>query len=80
MSTSLYWRRVSPMEGDLSIDLKKAIAHRFWGHDGTLAGDHHIVDRGSIDYLSGLADAGVDGAEELINLIRQHGQIDLWVE
>ena len=31
-------------------------------------------------YLRGLADAEVEGAEELIELIEKHGEVELWLE
>ena len=31
-------------------------------------------------YLRGLADAEVEGAQELIKLIEKHGEVELWLE
>jgi len=85
MSTSLYW---TPAPGDvppaeeLPFELKKAIAQRLWGHDGSLWGEKVELSRANaaiIPYLEGLADAGVDGAAELIRAINTHDAVLVWV-
>ena len=35
---------------------------------------------GDIPYVQGLRDAGVKGAQELIDVLRKHGAIILWHE
>ena len=82
MSSTLYWRPapkdVPPAEG-LPYELKKAIARRFWDHDGSLHGDEIEVGAAEVPYLEGLSDGGVDGAEELLQAIREHGRVLLWI-
>jgi len=84
MSTSLYWtpapRDVPPAEG-LPYELKKAIAQRLWGHDGSVYGEKVELSRATaiIPYLEGLADAGVDGAAELIRAINTHDSVLVWI-
>jgi hypothetical protein len=82
MSSDLYWRPAPEPPADpptLPEGLKKIIAQRFWGHDGSLNGQPVMVDRSSIDYFSGLADADVDGAQDVIDAILKHGRIELWI-
>lgn len=38
------------------------------------------LDKRFIPYLEGLADGGVAGAQELIDAIRKHGSIEIWIE
>lgn len=82
MSSTLYWRPapkdVPPAES-LPFELKKAIARRFWDHDGSLHGEEIEVDTEGVPYLEGLSDAGVDGADELLQAIREHGRVLLWI-
>ncbi len=80
MSTDLHWRPVDKRSGTLPYKLKKVIAKRFWGHDGSLAGDELMLDSHNLDYLAGLIDAGVEGADELKALILQHGRVVVWIE
>lgn len=82
MSTSLYWRPVPkdpPPSRELSYELKKAIARRLWGHDGSLCGAEVEVDAGMALYLEGLVDAGVPGADELLDAVREHGRVVVWI-
>lgn len=78
----MYWRpapKEEPPAHDLPYELKRAVAQRFWGHDGTLHADDHLLSKEDVPYLEGLADAGVDGATELIEAIRQHGRLLVWI-
>jgi hypothetical protein len=78
----MYWRpapKEEPPVQDLPYELKRAVAQRFWGHDGTLHGDDYALSKEDIPYLEGLADAGIDGATELIEAIRQHGRVLVWI-
>lgn len=81
MSTSMYWRPVpkEPRPAELPYDLKRAIAQRLWGHDGSLWGEATEIDRSILPYLEGLRDAGVDGAAELIAAIQQHDKVEVWI-
>jgi hypothetical protein len=82
VSSSLYWRPAPtdrPAPRDLPEGLKKALANRFWGHDGSLFGDEIELDERAVPYLDGLSDGRVDGAGDLIAAIRAHGKILLWI-
>lgn len=82
MSTSLFWKPApinEPEPETLDYDLKKAIAPRVWDHDGSIYGPEILFDKTRIPYLQGLADAHVDGAQELIDLIVDHGAVILWI-
>lgn len=82
MSSSMYWRpapKEEPPANDLPYALKRAVAQRFWHHDGSLYGDDYELGKEDVSYLEGLADAGIDGAAELIEAIRQHGRVLVWI-
>lgn len=69
MSSTLYWR---PVGGGKSLPdaIKRALKKRFDLKNTTLQ-THDL------DYLNGLRDAGVEGAEELIAAIEKHEAITL---
>ncbi len=82
MSTDLWYRPVpkdQPPAETLPYPLKRAIARRYWDHDGTLCGDELEFTAADVPYLEGLADGGVEGARELIGAIREHGAVILWI-
>jgi len=78
MSSSLMWKPVQEAKGSLPNELKWAISRRLWDTDGSCGHGVVIVDSSYIGYLKGLRDAGINGADELINLIKEHGEIELW--
>ncbi len=81
MSLSLHWRPAQPAQSwpRLPYALKSVIARRLWGHDGSVPGEETLVGLSEIDYLDGLADAGVDGALELRNAIKNYGAVFVWI-
>lgn len=84
LSSSLYWAPtpVEPYRRELPFRLKKAIAERFWEHDGSIHGDKVTLDAnapGHIGYLQGLADSGIDGASELLEAIISYKSVDVWI-
>ena len=72
MSTTLYWQPVPnlPPLRSLPCGLKGFLAKRYLDH-GSLKGSFTIRrgSLGALNYLEGLADAGIDGAAELIGAI-----------
>lgn len=80
MSSNLMWKLVEPPGGSLSYELKRTISRKLWDTDGSCGGDVVTVDRNLIPYLEGLMHGGVNGAEELIELIDEHEEIQLWHE
>ncbi len=83
VTTTMYWRPapkdVPPGHG-LPDSLKRIIADRLWNHDGTLhAETAQLGTQSDLAYLEGLRDAGVDGADELLSAIRNHGLIEVWI-
>lgn len=70
MSASLYWepagrKRRAFASGSRAVDV--FTRHNTW-------------DSTDIPYLNGLADAGFDGAKELIEAINTHGAVEVSVE
>jgi len=82
MSASMHWRPANPIpEGHVVYDgLRQKLARRLWDHDGTLTSDPHPLTKEDVPYLEGLRDGGVSGAQDLIDAIRKHGTIDVWIE
>jgi hypothetical protein len=86
MSSSLYWRqapREAPPANRLPYGLKKALARRYWDHDGSLPGDLTELGKSSLDYLEGIRDGADEqtsqGAAELISAIREYGAVEIWI-
>lgn len=82
MSSSMYWRpapKEVPPPNELSYELKKAVARRWWDHDGSLNGGEIEIGRGHLNYLQVLADGGVEGADDLIKAVEEHGNVLVWI-
>lgn len=85
MSSSMYWRPVpSAPDGEpLGDMLKRAISHELFDHDGSCSSDWATVDAKFVPFLRGVVaaawyDPGLrQEAEELIQLIAQHGVVQL---
>ena len=74
MSTDLYWRPVSKDANILESHLKIVLRN-----SGITSGIHPVkVGREKIDYLHGLKDAGIEGAEELIEIINKYGEVEIF--
>lgn len=81
MIPMLYWKpAVEQKIADLPFDLKQVIAKRFWGQDGSLRGAAMLFGPTNIPYFSGLADAGINGADKVVELLEKHGEIYLYIE
>ena len=80
MSSTAYWKPVTPKEGNcLSDDLKRKIARRYMGHDGSLSGSV-FLNHADMGWLEGLRDGGVKGADKLVDAINKHDDIEVWIE
>jgi hypothetical protein len=79
MSTSLYWRPVpkDPPPYEVPDDIEDALRRRYWETDGTSHSEPAELDSHDVLWLEGLRDAGLEGANELIAAIREHGTIRL---
>jgi hypothetical protein len=75
MSANLYWRPVPKTAHGLP-DALKYILQDSQG----LEAEMQVFTRASICYLRGLADAKIDGAQELINAIEKHEEVEVWLE
>jgi len=74
MSANLCWRSVSRSRNSLPDALKFILRDKY-----RLEGAQ-IWDIGNVSYLRGLADANVEGAQELIDAITKHNEVELWLE
>lgn len=72
MSSTLYWRPISKETNSLSTGLKYALQKKY----GSSAKAAMSYD--DIPYLEGLVHGGVEDAQELINAIEQHEEIEVW--
>lgn len=83
MTTTMYWRPAPkdvPPAHDLPDTLKRILAQRHWGHDGSLyGGEVQLGTQADRAYLEGLQDAGVTGAGELLTAVMKHGTVELWI-
>lgn len=80
MSSTLMWRPQSTGGEPLSFELKKTLSRRLWDTDGSCGRGEAIVGTGDIEYIEGLRDAGVKGADHLRDLVRKYGAIVVWHE
>lgn len=80
MSSTLMWRPSSRESYDLPLDLKEVVSRKLWNTDGSCGGAEVTVNSDLIPYLEGIRDAGINGAQELIDAINQHGDVVLWHE
>ena len=81
MSSTLMWRPDVPLTGkSLSDELKKTISRKLWDTDGSMGGGDAMLTINDIPYVEGLRDAGVIGAEELVEILIKHHSIILWHE
>lgn len=75
MSATLKWEPSKRKSQSLPDALKFVLRDK-----GGVTSERTIFGRGNISYLRGLADAGVEGAQELIDAIDKHEEVELWLE
>ena len=80
MSSTLVWRPVEQPSGYFENNLKRAIGSYKFSGDGSVWDGSVTVDKEDIEFLKGLLHAGIAEAEELIDLIYKHEQIELFLE
>lgn len=78
MSSSLCWKKVIIQEAKYLDDELKFILRK--KYDGNWPVRLFSNDSNEMGYLEGLKDAGVKGAEELIEIIRENEQVDIYEE
>jgi hypothetical protein len=71
MTCSLYWKPESIESNRVGGIALREILEKKYGYPYTLSYGH-------LDYLEALRDANVDGAEDLIEAIRQYGEIKIF--
>ncbi len=74
MTTTLVWQ-VKPKSNyrSLPFQLRQVLEKRYKKFP-------KVVSAADIDYLSGLRDAGIEGAQELIELIDEYEEIEINIE
>lgn len=77
MSLSLHWRPAPSPGSVLPTDLKKALEKRFHLVERSDNAVPVMIDRREVDYLMGLRDAGIIGADELLAAVQQNGRVEL---
>jgi hypothetical protein len=78
----MYWRPKLPKpDGEYVNDiLRHALARRLWDQDGSLSSGPDGLDSDDLSYLERIRDAGITGAQDLIDAIRKYGTIEIWIE
>jgi hypothetical protein len=71
MSSTLCWKKVNKKNESLPDELKYILEKN--GYLG-------IVTSKDIPYFTGLNDAGIKGADEVISAIREHEEVKLFLE
>lgn len=82
MSFGLFYQLIpekTPPITELPHQLKSVISRRWWDHDGTLRGEALPVTASNLSYFDGLADAGISGAAEIAQAVREHGRVNIWI-
>ena len=75
MSATLKWEPANRKAQSLPDALKFVLRDKMGIGDGRVCfGDQ------SMAYLNGLRDAGVEGAQELIDAIVKYGDVEVWLE
>lgn len=79
MSASLHWKPVpkEPEDDYLSHDLMFKLRDRYWDGGGLSLAREITVGPEEVPYLQGLADCGIEDAQTLIDLIKEHGGVIL---
>jgi hypothetical protein len=76
MSSTLMWIPVINRKGNALPDgLKQILSYKY-----SLSGSSMSFTHSELDYLNGLKDAGIKGADKLIEAIEQHDVVDVWLQ
>lgn len=76
MSSSLKWRPIiDHTDNTLPMALKCVLAK-----NGLIGSEAVRMTKADISYLRGLADGGVEGADELIQRIFEHETVEIYLE
>lgn len=75
MSATLKWEPSKRKSQSLPDALKFVLRDK-----GGVTGERTIFGSENLAYLRGLADAGIEGAQALIDAIDKHEEVELWLE
>lgn len=73
MGCSLYWRPIPKKQYRVGEYQLRDILEKRYGYPSEL-------DCSDVTYLKALDDAGVEGADELVEAIEKHGEIEIFKE
>ena len=81
MSSALHCKKFGHVDGHrLPYELKITLSRKLWDTDGSCGFGEATMTTDDTPYLEGLRDAGVDGAQELIDILNEHESVILWHE
>jgi len=80
MSSTLCWEPVKEISRTFPDELKRALAKRYSDNDGSGGTNQWSMGSDETEYVRGLCDAGVDGAQALLDAMAKHGTVFLWIE
>jgi hypothetical protein len=82
MSATMHWKPIPQPQEDnyIAQEVSWKLRKRLWEENGTAFSQELTVGTGLIPYLTGLMDACIEGAAELIAQIKEHGEIILYFE
>lgn len=72
MSSNIYWRPIVPIEGHRLPFALKSVLRKKFGYP--IQG---VLQASDLGYIEGLKDAGIEGAEQLIEAVEKHQMIEV---
>lgn len=79
MSVSMYWYKPPTERGALGSSgypLKGILAKRYGQYDGSMHEDF-ILNKTDLEYVRGLADAGIEYADQLLQDLEKYGTLEV---
>ena len=80
MSSGMYFRpkpKDVPPGKWLPDDIRHKLGMRLW--ESYSLRNEADLDKTDLPYLEGLADGGVEGAQELVDAIHEYGRVRVWI-
>ena len=84
MSANMFWEPARRKANYLPDGIRRAVALKWFGHDGSLGSDRITINSRSISFLEGIIAGGNDearsGAQALIEAIDKYDEIEIWID